>query len=633
MAEAVLSSSDTSEDASNDAELRVTSLMKSTSPIPPCLVAALLTLGVGYALPSRGDVPTVSLTPTTSAAAPVGSADPADTPLAEPLVVNLQGDLGGRLVVPLAAEPRTLNPLLATDRPSFTVVHQLHASLVHIDGLSQRTVPALASSWQSLDDGRRLRLQLRRGVRFSDGEPFDADDVLFTFQVYSDPAVASPNRDLLMVAGEPVRVEKLDSHRIDLVFAAPYAVGERLLDGLAILPRHRLQAAYAEGTLSQQWGLSSSPDEIVGLGPFRLVAYLPGERLELERNPHYWKTDINGQRLPYLDRLSLLFVSNPESSLLRFESGELHLLDGLSGETFDRLSKSRQRAHLDLRDLGPGLSYSFLFFNLNPPTPGAASRRSSRYRWFENQIVRQAVSAAIDRDSIIRLVYRGRATAIGSHVTSGNKLWINRHLPVPRRSLDQARQLLNQGGFSWRDDGTLQDDRGEAVAFTLITSSSNQQRLDMATLLQRDLRDLGITMQIVPLEFRALIERLTHSLDYEACLLALGGGDIDPNGSLNVWQSSGGNHLWHLGQTQPATPWEAEIDSLLRAQLVAVDPVVRKALYDRLQAIVAEQLPFIFLVSPNTLVGARREVGNFAPSILGHPTLWNADALFLHPPD
>ncbi len=604
--------------------------LRAPSLIPPCLALTAVLAVWCSPTPLLADEPPLVL-------ADAHASQPQPTS-ETPLVVDSRGRAGGRLVVPLAAEPRTLNPLLATDRPSYTVVRRLHASLVRIDGLSHRTVPALAVSWQVLDGGRRLRLHLRRGVRFSDGEPFDADDVLFTFQVYLDPAVASPNRDLLIVADQPVAIEKIDSHLVDLVFAAPYAVGERLLDGLAILPQHRLRQAYADGTLGQHWGLDSAAEEVVGLGPFRFAGYFPGERLELERNPHYWKTDLEAQPLPYLDRLTFLLVANPETRLLRFERGELHLLEGLSSESFQRLEGSRQRSSLDLRDLGPGLSYSFLFFNLNPLPQGPETGENlaaiaAKQPWFENRLFRQAVSAAIDRDSIIRLVYRGKATAIGSHVTSGNKLWINERLPIPQRSVGNARQLLRRAGFSWRADGTLQDDKQQAVRFTLVTSSSNQQRLDMATIVQRDLAEIGIDLRVVPLEFRALIERLTHSFEYEASLLALGGGDIDPNGSLNVWQSSGGNHLWHLGQKQPATPWEAEIDALLREQLVTVDMARRKVLYDRLQTIVAEQLPFIFLVSPNTLVGARREVGNFAPSILGHPTLWNVDRLYLRVKD
>lgn len=563
-----------------------------------------------------------------STAPPPAVAEP--SPL-EPLVIDTDGHSGGRLVVALRAEPRTLNPLLAIDRPSTTVVRRLHSGLVRIDGVSHHTVPALAKAWQVMDDGRRIRVHLRPGVRFSDGEPFDADDVVFTFQVYCDPDMASPNRDLLIVGGEPIKVRKIDSHTLDFIFASPYAVGERLFDGIAILPEHRLHQAYSEGTLAQQWSLNSRPGDVVGLGPFRFVEYVPGERVVLERNPHYWKVDADGSELPYLDHLTFVFVNSQDAQTLRFESGEIQLISPLSSEDFALLERSRRRSQMTLEDLGPGLAYSFLFFNLNALDKDALPEVEAKQRWFRHRPFRQAVSAAIDRRSMVRLVYRGRATAIGSHVTSGNKLWINRQLPIPVRSLDRARQLLAADGFTWRSDGRLLDDRGAAVGFTLVTSSSNQPRLDMATMIQRDLRDIGIEVNVVALEFRALIERLTKTHDYEASLLSLGGGDVDPNGVINVWKSNGGNHLWHLGQEQPATPWEAEIDSLLEAQLVTTDPLRRKALYDRLQEIVAEELPFIFLVSPNVLVGARKDVGNFSPSILGHSTLWNVDTLFLRP--
>ncbi len=549
------------------------------------------------------------------------------------LQLDVTGQVGGRLVAALGAEPRTLHPLLAIDRPSFTVARRLHGSLVRIDGASHRSTEALATSWQHLDDGRRLRLRLRQGVRFSDGDPFDADDVLFTFQVYLDPEVASPNRDLLIVQGQPIRAEKIDPHTIDLHFAAPYAVGERLLDGLLILPSHRLRGAYEEGKILESWGLDSSPQELVGLGPFRFVRYLPGQRLELERNPHYWKVDRNGQALPYLDQLTFVFAASQEAQVLRFERGDIHLISPLSSESFQLLERSRQRPSLMLQDIGPGLAYNFLFFNLNPVDPEALPKVASKQRWFRQRAFRQAVSTAIDRQALIRLVFRGRASLISSHVSSGNRLWIHSGLPLPERSLPRARKLLQEAGFSWREDGGLMDGDGQSVTFTLATSSSNAQRLDMATLIQKDLEDLGMEVQVVPLEFRALINRLTGTFDYDASLLALGGGDVDPNSAMGVWKSDGSNHLWHLGQEKPASPWEAEIDDLLERQLVTLDVERRKALYDRVQEIAAEQLPFIFLVSRNILVGARRQVGNFQPSIVGHPTLWNVDTLFLHSAD
>jgi len=231
----------------------------------------------------------------------------------------------------------------------------------------------------------------------------------------------------------------------------------------------------------------------------------------------------------------------------------------------------------------------------------------------------------------VKLVYQGRAVSLASQVTPGNKLWRNDALPKPQYSLANARALLRTAGFRWRPDGTLIDAAGQPVSFSILVSASNAQRKQMATLIQADLKQLGITVQVVPMEFRAQLDRILQTHDYDAAIMALGSGDADPTAEMNVWLSTGSTHLWHLGQKQPATNWEAEIDRLMQAQESETDSQKRKREYDQVQEIVATQLPIICLVSPNILVGAKARLTNFEPAILDHYTLWNADELYWRP--
>jgi peptide/nickel transport system substrate-binding protein len=189
--------------------------------------------------------------------------------------------------------------------------------------------------------------------------------------------------------------------------------------------------------------------------------------------------------------------------------------------------------------------------------------------------------------------------------------------------------LLKSAGFSWNASGQLVDHLGQLVEFSIVSSSSNAQRMKMATLLQDDLAQLGMQVHVVPLDFRATIARVFQSFDYEAAIMGLGGGDADPNPEMNVWLSNGSTHLWHMGETQPSTPWEREIDQLMNEQMVTLNYQKRKKLYDRVQQIISEQLPFIFLATPNILAGAKAEIGNFQPALLDHYTLWNADEIYL----
>lgn len=542
------------------------------------------------------------------------------------------GRYGGRLVVGQKAEPKTLNPVTATDAVSREVIGRCNADLITINRQSQKTEPALAESWKSSADGRTFILKLRKGIRFSDGQPFDADDVVFSFQLYLDEKIGSPQRDLLVIDDKPLTVTKIDQYTVSFTLPKPYAAAERLFDGLAMLPRHLLENAYKEGHFAQAWSLNASPSAIAGLGPFRFKQYVPGQRIVLERNPYYWKTDRQNHRLPYLDELDFLFVGSEDQQVMRFEAGETDVVSRLSSENYSLLTRDRERGQWQLADLGPSLEYNFLVFNLNGLDTKKQGEIAQKQAWFRDLKFRRAVSAAIDRESIVKLVYGARGTPLWGNVGPGNKLWMDSSIPHPAKSLDTARQLLKSAGYSWNGLGQLLDPSGKLVEFTIVTSSSNEQRMKMATLIQDDLSHLGMNVHVAPLEFRAMLDRVFNSFDYEAAVMGLGGGDPDPNPEMNVWLSNGATHLWHLNETQPATPWEREVDSLMQQQMVTLNYAKRKQLYDRVQELVAQNLPFIFLATPDVLVGAKTQIGNFHPAVLDHYTLWNADELYLRTP-
>ena len=474
--------------------------------------------------------------------------------------------------------------------------------------------------------GRRLHytLLLRRGLCFSDGDALDADDVVFTFRCYLDERNASPQRDLLVIGGKPVGVRKLDAFRVAFDLAQPYAAAERLFDSLAILPRHLLEKAQDEGRLGGAWGLSTPPAEIAGLGAFRLKSYVPGERIVLERNPYYWKVDPAGRPLPYLDELVFLLVPSDDAQVVRFKAGETDVINRLSAPNFDVLSADASGGRR-LEDLGAGLDYTFLFFNLNDVDAAKLPAVAGKQAWFKQTAFRQAVSAAVDRAGMVKLVYQGRATPLASHVARATGC--GEHGPAAAATIAaRARELLGRTG-SWRTI-TPAPPTGTPVTFTIVTSAANAARVQLATIIQDDLREVGIQAQVVPLENRALLDRVLKTHDYDAAVMALAGGDADPNGEMNVWVSSGPTHLWRIGAAAPMGPWEKEIDDLMQRQLVTLDGAARKRLYDRVQQLVAENLPMIPLVSPNVLVGSKASLGNYRPAILDPQVLWNVDELF-----
>lgn len=544
------------------------------------------------------------------------------------LTSNPPGRRGGSLVIALRSEPKTLNPVFAADATSQEVIYCMNADLIHINRETQKTESNLAKSWSVSRDGRTYTLELRRGLRFSDGHPFTADDVVFSFRLYLDEKLHSPQRDLLVIGGKPIVAKKLGEYTVQFQLSQPYAAAERLFDGLPILPKHLLEGTYANGAFSQAWSISMPSAQFAGLGPYRLEEYVPGQQLVLERNPYYWKEDRDRNRLPYINQIIFLFVPSEDAQVIRFEAGDTDLLSRFAAENVPVLEREAAARHYHTYDLGPGLEYNFLFFNLNDLSGKKLPEIRKKQRWFRDVRFRQAVSLAIDRSAIVRLVYGSRATAIWSQVTPGNKLWVDREIPHPTQSFDQARQLLKNAGFSWKAGG-LVDSAGDPIEFSILTSSSNAQRTQMATLIQDDLDHLGIKVHVVSLDFSSMVDRLLNSFDYEAAIMGLASGDTDPTAEMNVWTSSGGTHLWDLGEKLPATPWEAEMDRLMNEQLITLNYGRRKELYDHVQEIVAKELPVICLVSPDILVGAKDKVRNFDPSILQPYVLWNVDQLYL----
>ncbi|HYA25144.1 MAG TPA: ABC transporter substrate-binding protein [Terriglobales bacterium] len=541
---------------------------------------------------------------------------------------NEPGRYGGTLTVAQRSEPKTLNPVTAADGPSREVIGRLNADLIHINRATQQTEPALAKSWTVSKDGRTFTLRLRHGLHFSDGQPFDADDVVFSFQAYLDEKIHSPQRDLLVVGGKPMEVQKVDQYTVRFTLAQPYAAAERLFDSLAILPRHLIEQSYKDGKFTQAWTLSTPPAEIAGMGPFRLKEYVPAQKIVLERNPYYWKADHNRNRLPYLDELIFLFVGNEDAQVIRFQAGDTDLISRLSAENYSLLSKDAASRGIQLFDLGPGLEYNFLVFNLNEVKGKNLDKIAAEQAWFSDLTFRQAVSSAIDRDGIVKLVYAGRGAPLWGNVSPSNRHWIDQSLPHPARSIDHAKGLLKSAGFSWRNDGQLLDHQGQPVEFSIITSSSSAQRGKMATIIQDDLSKLGMSVHVVPLEFRAMLDRVFQTYDYEAVIMGLGGGDADPNPEMNVWLSNGSTHLWHLGESKPGTDWEAQLDQLMQKQMVALKYKDRKHLYDQAQEIIAGEVPFVFLATPNILVGANRSLANFKPAVLEPTALWNVEQLY-----
>jgi peptide/nickel transport system substrate-binding protein len=546
---------------------------------------------------------------------------------------NLTGTRGGNLVVPLDSDPPSFNRMMATGLAHGVVTDRISGDLVHVNRATFELEPALASRWEVSKDGRTYTVHLRRGLRFSDGSPCDADDVLFTMQALQDPKTGSALADQVKIDGVFPAFTKVDSHTFKITFQRPVGMGLRAFDIVPILPRSRLLKAYQEGRFASAWGPTVQPGEVAGMGPFRLKEYQRGVKVVLERNPYYWKKDQAGQVLPYLDTITFLIIKDRNAEALRFQAGELDLLNILSPENYALLRRSQSQGQYVVQDLGPGLRIDYLWFNLNTGADRASKVRidPEKQAIFEKPEFRHAVSLALDRDGIVRSLYLGLATPQFGPISSGNKPWYDPKVPRTTQDPERARRILAQLGLTDSNgDGIVEyGSKRRPLEISILTASGVATRERAAQVVKDNLTKIGIRAEVQLLSRNELIARFLNNFDYEAVLFGFGATDVIPELLTDVWYSSAKNHFWHPEQAKPHRPWEAEIDTLTTRLIQSIDPAARRAAFFQIQQIWAREMPAIPILAENVLVAWNNKVGNIRPSILSQAPqlLWNVEEL------
>ncbi len=504
----------------------------------------------------------------------------------------------------LGAEPKTLNPLLvAGDDPSETVRYITSGVLMRINRMTQQLQPELAIAWKVGPKGDSIHFTLRPNLYFSDGTPFTASDVAYTMERLMDPQLHSPTADQFRPSGGKIATQVNGKYEVTIVFPAPVVGLDKLFDQVAIV------------------SASSPMKERAVLGPYYIADNKPGSYLLLRRNPNYWKRDAAGRQLPYIDTVRLEIQPNRDIEMLRLQRGEIEFINTLGGEYYDGLEAQAPRMAVDA---GVGFDAEQMWFNQVPSAPLPAYKKA----WFASTSFRRAISAAIHREDLARVVYRGHARPAIGWISPANKFWFNAKLTPRPFDQQAALQLLAQDGFRLQN-GQLRDREGHDVEFSVITNAGNKERERMAAMIQQDLAGIGVHLNVVTLDFPSLIARITRSFDYEACLLGLVDNDLDPDSQMNVWLSSAENHQWNPNQKTPATPWEAEIDSLMRLQASTLDVNKRKQAIDRVQEIVWQQEPFIYLINKNALSAVSPKLRNAHPAALPPQVYWNIEELDL----
>ena len=582
----------------------------------------------------------------------VPESDRKDFPLPEGVEIAdcAPGEYGGIFVLAGSRPPMTFNDLVNTEADTSTITSLMFSGLVTYDPISMRHVPALAESWEVSDDAKTYVFKLRRGARFSDGEEITADDVVFTFDCIFAPQLGSDGKPALdpqsgrpllrypsryagqyTIGGEPVKYRKLDKYRVEFKTKLVYAPFINDIGFVSIFPKHKLQAAFESGDILRSWSTQTaidSPGEIVSSGPFMLHSYKPGERLVMVPNPHYWKADKNGRRLPYIDYLIFKFVADPNTATILFATGQC---DAAAIDAGDYPWVRRLAGTYDFKiyERGPSSSIAFMWFNQNPgkDKSGRPYVKPYKLKWFSNPEFRRAIMGAIDREGIVNGVWFGRAEKLDTIISPANKKWYN---PETRKySYDPraALEALEKMGFRRDGSGRLFDADGNRVEFDFLVADGSKNSTTTATTVVENMKSIGIGVNLVFLDFATIVAKIDDTFDYEAAMMGFTGGG-DPSGGKAIYRSDGFLHVWNPRQKSPATEWEARVDEIMDRQEGTLDEAERRRLVGEMQDIFSEELPLIFLTTPLSYSGIKTKWKNVKIPPLGS-VIWNIDELCL----
>lgn len=532
------------------------------------------------------------------------------------------GRFGGTLINSTIGEgPKTFNPFNAKDATSATMAEVMYDGLVTIDPVSGQYIPKLAKSFEI--KGNDYIVHLRHGIKWSDGKPITADDVYFTWKnIILDGYGNTSTRDSISVEGVLPTVTKIDNYTVKFTTPKPFAPFLASLS-TPIAPKHVFEPAVKKGIEYFDTFLSTNinPKDLVTSGAFKMVEYVPAQRVVYKRNPNYYVINSKGEKLPYLDKLIYLIVGDANNEVLKFEGGELDII-GVKGSDVPRFKERQERGKFSLVNLGPDTGTMYLSMNLNDrkDKDGKPYVDPIKQRWFSDVNFRRAVDLVIDRENMVYNIANGFAKPLFTP-ESLNSIFLNENLKGYPRDIEKAKEYLAASRFTLDKKGRLVDQDGVRVEFDLLTNAGNSEREAIGVMIKQDLEDLGMKVNFKPIEFNSLVNKILSTYDWDMVIMGLTGSPLEPNGGKNVWLSYGALHMFNMRKPEEAgknlLPWEKELDYLFEKGATAITFKERKKFYDRYQEIIYEEKPMIYLYSPIRITAIRNKFKNVYPTSLG----------------
>ena len=543
-----------------------------------------------------------------------------------------------QIVQAILSDPKTFNAVLSKESPN--VFSLIYEGLIKENPLTGKIEPALAESWEISEDKMKITFTLKEDLKWSDGEPLTADDVVFTYnKLYLNEEIPTTARDILKVGKSQSlpTVKKLNDLQVEFSISEPFApfLGNT---GLSILPAHilreKVEQRDGEGNLLflSTWNIGTPPAEIIGNGPYKLESYATSQRVVFTKNPYYWQQDQDGNQLPYIDQVVWEIVESTETSFLQFRSGSLDSLS-VSPEYFSLLKKEEKRGNFSIYNGGPAYGMTFMAFNLNQGSrDGKPLVDPIKSKWFNNVNFRKAIAYGIDRQRMVNNIYRGLGEVQNSPI-SVQSPYYDSTIKGYEYNPKLAKELLKKEGFKYDQKGNLLDAENNQVRFTLLTNAGNKIRESLGSQIKQDLSRIGITVDFTPIAFNLLVNKLDNSLDWEAHIIGFTGGN-EPHGGSTLWNPDANLHLFNkkpqAGSDQikgrKVADWEQKIGDLYIEASRELDQEKRQEIYAQTQQLAHEYLPLIYLVNPYSLGAVRNHIEGVEYSALGG-AFWNIENL------
>ena len=534
------------------------------------------------------------------------------------------GKYGGTLVTGTIGEgPKTFNSWNSMDATSSQASDIMFDALVSTDAYTGEVYPRLAKSIKVLPDNRTYIIELRHGLKWSDGKPITADDVFFTWNTIVFGGYGNTStRDTMYIDDKLPKIEKLDKYTVKFTTPVPFSPFLRQLS-VPIAPKHILEPITKQGkkAFASFWGSNTNPSDFVTSGAFRLKEYVPAQRIVYERNPNYYMLDEKGQKLPYLDKYIILIVGDLNNELLKFKSGELDTV-GLRGTNVAIFKEKEKFSDYKIYNLGPDTGTMYFAFNLNTRKNdnGKYYVNPIKQKWFGDINFRKAVDYAIDRENMVFNIASGVAQPLFTPEPLSS-IYLNEKIAKGHpQDMNKARELLKKSGFTWKK-GKLFDKSGNKVEFDLYTNAGNTERESIGVMIKQDLEELGMTVNFKPIEFNTLVNKLVNTNDFDAVIMGFTGSPLEPFGGKNVWYSNGTLHVFNMRKTPEENKniydWEAQINKLFDKAALELDFNKRKDIYNQYQQLVYDIQPIIYLYSPIRISAIKKKFGNIHPTELG----------------